>query len=69
MLLIREKETQIQDLWNRESKCNINKFDGGLSTLVKTHVKLYVLHLFKQSVTFNGDSWSLIDKGIFYRAI
>ena len=31
--------------------------------MVKTHVKLYVLHLFKQSITF-----SLIDKGIFYRA-
>ena len=27
-----------------------------------------MLHLFKQSTTFNGDSWSLIDKGIFYRA-
>ena len=26
------------------------------------------MHLFKQSDTFNGDSYSLIDKGIFYRA-
>ena len=29
MLLIREKESQIQDLWNRESKSNINSSDGG----------------------------------------
>ena len=29
MLLIREKENQIQDLWNRESKSNINTSDGG----------------------------------------
>ena len=28
MLLIREKESQIQDLWNRESKSNINRSDG-----------------------------------------
>ena len=31
-------------------------------------IKLYVLHLFKQLTTFNGDPWSLIDKGTFYRA-
>ena len=29
MLLIREKESQIQDLWNRESKSNINRSYGG----------------------------------------
>ena len=29
MLLIREKESQIQDLWNRKSKSNINRSDGG----------------------------------------
>ena len=29
MLFIREKESQIQDLWNRESKSNINSSDGG----------------------------------------
>ena len=29
MLLIREKEKQIQDLWNRESKSNINRSAGG----------------------------------------
>ena len=28
MLLIREKESQIQDLWNRESKSNTNRSDG-----------------------------------------
>ena len=27
MLLIRERESQIQDLWNRESKSNINRFE------------------------------------------
>ena len=43
-----EKESQIQDLWNRKS----------------THVKLYVLDLFKQSTTCNRDCWSLIDKVI-----
>ena len=68
MLLICEKESQIQDLWNLESKSNINRSDSDSSTLIKTHVKLYVLHFFKQSTTFNGGSWSLIDKGIFYRA-
>ena len=31
-------------------------------------MKLYVLHPFKQSTTFNGDSWTLIEKSIFYRA-
>ena len=31
-------------------------------------MKLYVSDLFKQSITFNGDSWSLIDRGIFYHA-
>ena len=56
MALISEKESQIQDLWNRESKSNTNRSEGGLSTLVKTHAKLYVLHLFKKSATFNGDS-------------
>ena len=55
MLVIREKESQIQDLWNRESKFNINRSDGGSSTLVKTHVKFHVLHLFKQLTTLNGD--------------
>ena len=44
--------SQIQNLWNRESKSNINRSVGG----------------FKQSDTFNGDSYSLIDKGIFYHA-
>ena len=29
MLLISEKESQIQYLWNRESKSNINRSDGG----------------------------------------
>ena len=29
MLLIREKESQIQDLWNRQSKYNLNRSDGG----------------------------------------
>ena len=29
MLLISEKESQIQHLWNRESKSNINRSDGG----------------------------------------
>ena len=29
MLLIREKESQIQGLWNRESKSKINRSDGG----------------------------------------
>ena len=29
MLLIREIESQIQDLWNGESKSNINRSDGG----------------------------------------
>ena len=56
MLLIRVKESQIQDLWNRESKSNINRFDGGKLTLIKPHIKLYVLHLFKQSTTFKCDS-------------
>ena len=28
MLLIREKESQIQELWNRESKSNISRSDG-----------------------------------------
>ena len=32
-------------------------------------MKLYIQHLFKQSTTFDGDSWSIIDKGIFYRAL
>ena len=68
MQLILEKESKIQDLWNRKSKSNVNRSDGGYSTLVKTHVKLYVLHLSKQSTTFNGDSWSLIDKDVFYNA-
>ena len=56
MVLISKKESQIQDLWTRESKSNTNRSDGGLSTLAKTHAKLYVLYLFKQSTTFNGDS-------------
>ena len=29
MLLICEKEGQIQDLWNRESKSNLNRSDDG----------------------------------------
>ena len=29
MLLIHEIEIQIQDLWNGESKSNINRSDGG----------------------------------------
>ena len=29
MLPIREKASQIQDLWNRESKSNISRSDGG----------------------------------------
>ena len=29
MLLIYVRESQIQDLWNRESKSNINRSDGG----------------------------------------
>ena len=29
MLIIREKESQTQDLLNRESKSNINRSDGG----------------------------------------
>ena len=29
MLLIRKKESQIKYLWNRESKSNINRSDGG----------------------------------------
>ena len=29
MLPIREKANQIQDLWNRESKSNISRSDGG----------------------------------------
>ena len=29
MLLIREKESQFKDLWNRESKSNVNISDGG----------------------------------------
>ena len=29
MLLIRDKESQIQDLWNCEGKSNINRSDGG----------------------------------------
>ena len=56
MLLIRVKESQIQDLWNRESKSNINRSDGGKPTLIKPDMKLYVLHLFKQSTTFKCDS-------------
>ena len=28
MLLIREKEIQIHNLWNRESKSNINRSDA-----------------------------------------
>ena len=48
ILLLFEKESQIQDLWNCKS----------------THVKLYVLDLFKQSTTCNRDCWSLIDKVI-----
>ena len=67
-MLFCKKESEIQDLWNRESQSNINRSDGGSSTLDKTPVKLYILQLFKQSVTFNGESWSLIDKGIFYSA-
>ena len=55
-LLICEKESQIQNLWNPENKSNIKRSDVGSATLVKTHVKLYVVHLFKQSTTFNGDS-------------
>ena len=35
MLLIREKESQIQDLWNRERKSSIYRSDGVSSTLVK----------------------------------
>ena len=68
ILFIREEESQIQDLGNRENKSNINRSDGGLSTMVKTHMKLYVLHLFKQSTTLNGESWGLINSGIFYGA-
>ena len=30
----------------------------------KTHVKLFVFDLFKLSATFNGECWSLIDKGM-----
>ena len=56
MLLIHEKESQTQYLLNRESKPNINRSDRLQSTLVKTHVKLYALHLFKQLTTFNGGS-------------
>ena len=48
MLLIRVKEIQIQDLWNRE------RSDGGKSALVKTHMKLYVLHLIKQIDNVQG---------------
>ena len=40
MLLICEKESQIEDFWKSESKSNINKSEGGQSSLVKTHVKL-----------------------------
>ena len=29
MPLIREKDSQNQDLWNRESKSNINRSDDG----------------------------------------
>ena len=29
ILLIRERESQIQDLWNSKSKSNINRRDGG----------------------------------------
>ena len=29
MLLIREIESQIQDLWHLKSKSNINRFDDG----------------------------------------
>ena len=29
MLLICEKESQVQDLWNRESKSNTKRSDGG----------------------------------------
>ena len=29
MLLIGEKDSQNQDLWNRESKSNINRSDDG----------------------------------------
>ena len=29
MLLIRENASQIQDLWNRESKSNVRRSDGG----------------------------------------
>ena len=29
MLLIRKKEIQIQDIWNREKKSNINRSDRG----------------------------------------
>ena len=56
MLLIHEKESQTQYLLNRESKPNINRSDHLQSTLVKTHEKLYALHLFKQLTTFNGGS-------------
>ena len=63
MLLIRVKEIQIQDLWNREIS------GSGKSALVKAHMKLYVLHLIKQSTTFKGYSWSLINRAIFYRTI
>ena len=34
MLLIYVKESQIQDLWNRESKSNINRSDGSWSKLM-----------------------------------
>ena len=29
MLLIRKKEIEIQDIWNREKKSNINRSDRG----------------------------------------
>ena len=68
MLLICEKESQFQNSWNHENKYNLMDLMV-VSQPWSTNVKLYVLHLFKQLTMFNGGSWSLINKGIFYRAI
>ena len=66
MLLIREKERQNKDLWNCESKSNVNRIWWLVNLYVQS--KLYVLHFFKQLIAFNNDCCSLIDKGIFYQA-
>ena len=61
MPCIREIESQIEDLQNCQNKSNLRS-DGGQLTLVKTHVKPFVLPLFKgYEVSFKNSDYKSIE--------